>query len=159
MRRSMRSGCRHCILVMPKPLDLKSENRGSLPQRMPSSSTRPLDGGSDRAMIQGSGWPFHGECRYGFPLRFHPGRRLAAQCVLPSLLLRWSVRHPHDEEPAFPSAAGGSPSHAPGTSGLVPPCPRNGRPEGEWRRLQAAGQKPHPAEASASRSRCCRWFP
>src|SRR3954465_3640549 len=31
MRRSMRSGCRHCVLVMPKPLDLPSEHRGSMP--------------------------------------------------------------------------------------------------------------------------------
>src|SRR3954468_3534589 len=41
----------------PKPRVLKSENIASMPQRRPSSKARWTDGGCERAMIHGSGWP------------------------------------------------------------------------------------------------------
>src|SRR4051794_37789454 len=57
MRRSRRSGRRRWLSSRPKPRVLKSLNMASIPHLSPESKARWTVGASDRAMIQGSGWP------------------------------------------------------------------------------------------------------
>lgn len=75
--RARRSAGRSLVSVMPHPRDLPSEHMGAMPQRLPSSSTRPWGGGLDVAMIHGSWGPARAGCRGAWWSDGVPGGRHA----------------------------------------------------------------------------------